>query len=228
MSLLLGIDTTFLNKTSVALYSLVEKRIEYHVDTLEFNSSEGLLPIIDESLRLINKTISDINTLVINNGPGSFTGIRTSITAALGICFAKNIPIYTTEDFKHFANFLVQDEEKVYILYCQANVKENYIISYKIDSKNLVNLDVLSIIDADAVNTYIEKLQLDFNNSRNDIEVINIGETGLCSSKLLCECYVKSPESFKVLIDSDLNTVNKINPHYIKGVNALTLKERGL
>ena len=47
-----------------------------------------LLPCIKELTDL-----NDINEIIVVNGPGSFTGIRTGITVAKTIAYVKNIPI---------------------------------------------------------------------------------------------------------------------------------------
>ena len=58
--------------------------------------------IINDFLLSKNLKISDINTIYINNGPGSFAGIRNLISVVKAFSVAKNIDYYgyNLRDFK--------------------------------------------------------------------------------------------------------------------------------
>jgi tRNA A37 threonylcarbamoyladenosine modification protein TsaB len=64
---------------------------------------EKLTVIINDFLLSKNLKIPDINTIYINNGPGSFAGIRNSISVVKAFNIAKNIDYYcyNLDDFKH-------------------------------------------------------------------------------------------------------------------------------
>jgi len=63
---------------------------------------EKLTVIINDFLLSKNLKIPDINTIYINNGPGSFAGIRNSISVVKAFNVAKNIDYYCYNlgDFK--------------------------------------------------------------------------------------------------------------------------------
>ena len=63
---------------------------------------EKLTVIINDFLLSKNLKIKDINTIYINNGPGSFAGIRNSISVVKAFNIAKNIDYYcyNLDDFK--------------------------------------------------------------------------------------------------------------------------------
>ena len=63
---------------------------------------EKLTLIIKEFLELHKFELKDINKIYINRGPGSFAGIRNSISVVKALKLAKNIDYYcySLEDFK--------------------------------------------------------------------------------------------------------------------------------
>ena len=63
---------------------------------------EKLTVIINDFLLSKNLKIADINAIYINNGPGSFAGIRNSISVVKAFNIAKNIDYYSYNlgDFK--------------------------------------------------------------------------------------------------------------------------------
>ena len=63
---------------------------------------EKLTKIINDFLLSRNLKIADINQIYINNGPGSFAGIRNSMSVVKAFNIAKNIDYYcyNLDDFK--------------------------------------------------------------------------------------------------------------------------------
>ena len=63
---------------------------------------EKLTIIINDFLLSKNLKIEDINAIYINNGPGSFAGIRNSMSVVKAFNIAKNIDFYcyNLDDFK--------------------------------------------------------------------------------------------------------------------------------
>ena len=63
---------------------------------------EKLTVIINDFLLSKNLKIPDINAIYINNGPGSFAGIRNSMSVVKAFNIAKNIDYYcyNLDDFK--------------------------------------------------------------------------------------------------------------------------------
>ncbi len=63
---------------------------------------EKLAVIINDFLISKNLKIHDINAIYVNNGPGSFAGIRNSMSVVKAFNIAKNIDFYcyNLDDFK--------------------------------------------------------------------------------------------------------------------------------
>lgn len=89
---ILGIDTS----AKTASVGIVEDNNV--IDELLINKglthSETFVPMIDEILNRNNLTIDDIDAFAVNNGPGSFTGVRIGVAVVKGLAFQKNKPCY--------------------------------------------------------------------------------------------------------------------------------------
>ena len=57
--------------------------------------SEITMPTLDTALKEANIDINELNSVIVVNGPGSFTGERIAVTIAKTIAFCLNIPIRT-------------------------------------------------------------------------------------------------------------------------------------
>lgn len=55
--------------------------------------SQKLLGFIEETLKRKKKTFKDLNEIVVNTGPGSFTGLRVGVSVAQALGYALNIPV---------------------------------------------------------------------------------------------------------------------------------------
>ena len=64
------------------------------VDTTESVSSESVLVEIDKLVSECKILPKDISSVIYNNGPGSFTGVRVSSAIVQAIGFSNNCPVY--------------------------------------------------------------------------------------------------------------------------------------
>lgn len=76
----LAFDTTA-TSCSIALFE-EEKCLETFIKEMEFGQAEVLIPEIGNMLQKHKASVSDLNLLAVCVGPGSFTGVRSSISAA--------------------------------------------------------------------------------------------------------------------------------------------------
>ena len=90
----LGIDSTAVT-ASVALADIKNGEVQtYSVFTAKnkMTHSENLLPMIDHVLSVYGASLSDVELLAVNAGPGSFTGVRIGVATVKGLAFAKSLP----------------------------------------------------------------------------------------------------------------------------------------
>ncbi|MBR6356082.1 MAG: tRNA (adenosine(37)-N6)-threonylcarbamoyltransferase complex dimerization subunit type 1 TsaB [Alphaproteobacteria bacterium] len=82
----LAFDTTE-NCCSIALLDGTRVIASYNLET-EFGQAEILIPQIDEMLRAKNLRFGDLGLIGVCVGPGSFTGVRSSVAAARAFALA--------------------------------------------------------------------------------------------------------------------------------------------
>ena len=87
---------------------------------------EKMMILIDEFLFSKNMKIIDISRIYVNRGPGSFAGIRNSLSTIKAIHLAKNIDYYcySFQDFNVTGKI---EYEKIPILCDKFKVKKNLI-----------------------------------------------------------------------------------------------------
>ena len=117
---ILSIDTSS-NLCSVAVLEDTNLLIENTLNDTK-NHSEKIMPTIADTLRKINLTLEDIELIVSDKGPGSFTGIRIGTATVMAFVDSLNIPFIGISSLEALA-------------YNERNCKNKYICSL-IDAKN--------------------------------------------------------------------------------------------
>lgn len=89
--MVLKIDTTEREKVVVELQSPGAKSDK--VTSQQEKGSQVLLPLIAKILKKNKVKFSDLKSVEVNPGPGSFTGTRVGVSVANALGFALNIPV---------------------------------------------------------------------------------------------------------------------------------------
>lgn len=89
--MILKIDTTDTNKISVGILEK-NKKVDKIVENRK-TSSQILLASILNILKKNKLDLSEVKGMIVNTGPGSFTGTRVGVAVANALGFALNIPV---------------------------------------------------------------------------------------------------------------------------------------
>lgn len=157
---LLALETTG-DLCSVAVFSNAEQYSEFNVNKKQIHS-EKLLECIESCCSTLNYSVSDLNSIAISMGPGSFTGLRIGLSVAKGIAFGKNLPIIPVDTFSALAFYLTKQHKpnETIVIANKVNIDELYFAKYLATSDGYKIIHKLDVIDAD---------QLEQHTSLNDI-----------------------------------------------------------
>jgi len=121
------------------------------VEHPERNVHAQLITIImDQALGAAEVKLSDIQAIAISEGPGSYTGLRVSASAAKGICYAMDIPLIAISTLKSLADAAYAidgEQDAIYIPMIDARRMEVYTGLYKSDG-TIIEAPHAKIIDA--------------------------------------------------------------------------------
>ncbi len=131
--ILLAIDTAT-EMCSAALW--VDGKL-YHRSSVQARlHAELILPFIDELLEEAKISKSQINGLVVGQGPGAFTGVRIGVGVAQGLALALNIPVVAVSNLQTLAfrayRQLETSKSRIILVATDARMNEVYWAKYQV------------------------------------------------------------------------------------------------
>ncbi|MNT10240.1 tRNA threonylcarbamoyladenosine biosynthesis protein TsaB [compost metagenome] len=223
---ILSVDTTS-PRCSVAI--LEDKNLikELTTDYLTAHS-ENLMPMIDQILNECDLRLSDINLLVCDKGPGSFTGIRISIATIKGFSDSLDIPTIGISSLESLA-YNVPNSDLVCSIVDAKHSNIYYTLFKKGDSKFIeIEESKSSTVDemletiskykeeitfvGDGAITYKDEILAKFNTSKiSDIELnaYSLGIAGFTkyketlTSENILPSYLKKPQA-EIMLEEKL------------------------
>ena len=69
--------------------------------------SQTLLPAVEQTLKMAEMSVNDIDVFACSTGPGSFTGVRIGVATVKGIAYGKNKPCVSVSTLEALAYNLV-------------------------------------------------------------------------------------------------------------------------
>ena len=80
-----------LNGELIALKDIIDKG---------FVHGEMITLLIEEVLKQVDVSITELSAVSVASGPGSYTGLRIGVSTAKGLCYALNIPLIAIDSLK--------------------------------------------------------------------------------------------------------------------------------
>lgn len=88
--IILAFDTAAAHCAAVVVEG--DKTLSARVELMAKGQAERLFPLIEEVLTETNMTWDKLSAIAVGTGPGNFTGIRISVSAARGLSLSLNTP----------------------------------------------------------------------------------------------------------------------------------------
>lgn len=119
-------------------------------NSLAAKQAEQLFTLIAECLKAQNLDYKDIENIAVNIGPGSFTGIRIGLAAAVGLRLALHIPIVSLNYFEIFYQNVINQHTVGNIKKLNPDINQGQNLLQKNNSLNNSTLkdDIAIILDA--------------------------------------------------------------------------------
>lgn len=170
---ILAIDTAT-EACSVAL--LDEGRCDETFEVIPRQHTERVLPMVDEILKQANYSLSQMDALAFNCGPGSFTGVRVATSVVQGLAFSANLPVVPVSSLAALAQMAFRLEQKEYILSAiDARMKEMYWACYHCENGIMQLVETENVTTADKVGTVDKVIMVSKSSNNTEWHAIGSG-----------------------------------------------------
>lgn len=128
---ILAIDTA----TEACSVALFDDGICHEIyEVIPRQHTERVIPMVDEILGNANMTLSNLDALAFNCGPGSFTGVRVGTSVTQGLAFSANLPVIPVSSLAALAQLAYREENKQNVLSAiDARMNEMYWACYHLE-----------------------------------------------------------------------------------------------
>ena len=171
--MVLSLDT-FSENLGIAIF--LEDKLIYHLSIYKFKPfSEVLVKKLDDIFKELSLNKREIKKVVINKGPGSYTGLRVGISIAKTISYSLNIPIYAYTSLSALAYKYRFINDKL-LIGINAGKGEVYTQQFNVSKKGITPITNIELLKKDSFINLTEKFKtvitkgLDIQNSIKDLE----------------------------------------------------------
>lgn len=118
---------------------------------LKHSHSEKIFEASEWLFNAANIKPTDLDSIAISEGPGSFTGLRIGFSAAKGIAYGANLPVVPVPTYEAFAYQLasVKNENDEFIISNKVNKEEVYYAKFQIRGNSYIFVEDLTILRND-------------------------------------------------------------------------------
>ncbi|MGB0392862.1 MAG: tRNA (adenosine(37)-N6)-threonylcarbamoyltransferase complex dimerization subunit type 1 TsaB [Flavobacteriaceae bacterium] len=147
MPLLVHIETATKN-CSVALSQQGTLIDCVELSKADYSHSEHLHDFIDQLLKRNNRAPEVLEGVVVDRGPGSYTGLRIGVATAKGLCYALNIPLVSIDSLSILAAAYTPKDEAYILPVLDARRMEVYTTVFDATKKALQPVAAKIVTDA--------------------------------------------------------------------------------
>ena len=180
---------------------------------LKHSHAEKLFEIIGSVLNLALITQTDLKSIAVSSGPGSFTGLRIGMSAAKGIAQALSIPIIPVPTFEALAYQIsrILPDKFLFIIANKVGRDELYFAKFQIMGNNYIFKEELKIVPLLEFSSFVKDVPVFGNVVTLDTD-INIDVKNISSPDP--EFIAKWATNFG--LNKIISEIDFIEPNYIK------------
>lgn len=129
MTWLLFLDTT---DSNTAIHLVNEQQSYYSFTNTDANTQVSIINIgIEDVVAQANINLNAISAVVVNSGPGSYTGLRVALSCAKGLCFVLDIPLIAHNKLQLLVHdFATTDTQQQILIAMKARAEEYFVAAY--------------------------------------------------------------------------------------------------
>ena len=185
--------------TNLLYVSFIDGDVEIFKKIMETknNHSENLLNVIKKGLEETKLEIKNFQRIIVGIGPGSYTGLRVSVTIAKMFSWTLNIPLYTISSLDIVASGYYNEDG----IYAITNIaKKDYLYTKIVNIKN-GKYNALSMDNFILAEEFFQEIK------GKDYKVINI------------ENFSFNPQRIIDLATKKIEDVHALVPNYLRKAN---------
>ncbi len=121
-------------------------QFEKHADVFQ-SHSEQLPVLVNNALDWFTEQSLELLAIGVNQGPGSYTGLRIGVSLAKGLCYAKNIPLLAIDAFEAMGQYLFSKHSDLKIVYAMIDARRDEVFMKRLEVPNSVAKVEAKILD---------------------------------------------------------------------------------
>ncbi len=185
-------------------------------NTPNYSHAEQLHIFIEEALKEASLSFSDIDSIAVSKGPGSYTGLRIGVSAAKGLCFSLDLPLISVPTLESMANQIQVGLDEVIIPVLDARRMEVYSCVFD-DNHKEIRTTKAEIIDENSFKEYLDfkKVHIIGSGAEKCEEILEYS-----NFQFYKEAFPSAKEiariAYKKFEASDFEDVAYFEPYYLK------------
>jgi len=126
---------------SVAICDL-QGIVQFEKQADVFQSHSEQLPVlVKNALDFIDEQSLDLLAIGVNQGPGSYTGLRIGVSLAKGLCYAKNIPLLAIDAFEAMGQHLFSQYSELKIVYAMIDARRDEVFMKRLQFGSIAKVE---------------------------------------------------------------------------------------
>ena len=214
MAYILCIETATTN-CSVSIVKNDETVAVIEDNSKSYSHAERLHTSIDAVVKKSGITLCELSAVAVSKGPGSYTGLRIGVSTAKGLCFSLDIPLISVSTLHALAS-QVEQEEGFIVPMLDARRMEVYTAVF--DTKyQLLHPVEAKVLDADAYNTYLDKVPVFFiGNGVTKWKILCTHPKAIFIEDALPSAIQMGKIAYQKYVEKDFEDTAYFEPYYLK------------